>query len=123
MRRVLLAINPSHPGASTQAYQGGQSNFGRIGGVGKHRLAKHRAPDTNAIQAADQLAIDPRFYAVRVASGMKIGVGRQHLRDDPSAVLLLAHGIGAGAHDLAKAMIDANFTARISTKFLQRLAQ
>ena len=123
MWRVLLAINQGYSGASAQTHQSGQGNFGGIGGVGKHRLAKHRAPDTNAIQTADQMTINPGFYAVRVASGMKSSVGRQHLRDDPSAVLLLAHSIGAGAHDPTKVMIDADFTARIGAKFLQRLAQ
>ena len=120
---VLLAINQRHACAPTQTHQGGEGDFGGVGGEGKHRLAKHGAPQADAIQAADQLTIDPSFYAVCVPSGMEGFISRQHVRQDPGAVLVVANGMGAGTHDSTKAVIDANFTVWMGAKFFQRLAQ
>ncbi len=62
MSRVLLAIDLPDLMMAAQADQGRQCNFGRVGLVVKHRLAKHGLSNRDAIQAAHQFTLDPASY-------------------------------------------------------------
>jgi hypothetical protein len=49
-------------------------------GTDEHGLAEHRPSDRHAVQATDQLAVDPGLDAVGKTGRMKVLVGLLHLR-------------------------------------------
>ena len=67
----------------------------------KHRLAKKRAADRDAVKAAGQLAVLPGFDGMSVAELMKPGVTFDDLVVDPGLGPLRAfpHHFGKGSVD------------------------
>ena len=89
----------------------------------KHGLAKHGIANGDAIQAAYQLIVDPRFNAVSKTCSMQCFVGRHHFVNDPRASLPCSGATCAMAYDFAEARIKPNLTAGISFEFQQGFAQ
>src|SRR5690606_21427984 len=70
---------------------------------------KEEAAQIHPIQAADQLAVHPGFYAVRVAGAMQIGIDLLNVRADPGAGGAALRG--ALADDLLESQIAGDTKA------------
>ena len=121
--RVLLAVNQGDAMTAAQADKGRQGDLGGVGFMCKHGFSEHRATQRHAVQAPDELPIDPGFHAVGMACQMQFGVGVDHLRNDPGASLAFAFLGGAGGDDVPERAVDADFAVRLSAKCLQLFAQ
>ena len=121
--RVLLAVNHGQLVVSTKSDQRGQCDFRGIGLQGKHGFAKHRASEGHAIQTPHQLIVHPSFNAVRMSRLVKLFVGLNHFRQDPSTGLSLSFGAGTAANDLRKIVVNANLACAGLDKFAERFFQ
>ena len=86
---VLLAVNLLNAVVATKTNQRRQSDFGGIGAAAEHGFTKHRFANRHAIQAPNQLAVDPGLYAVRQSYLVQLRVGSNHVVHDPGAGLTL----------------------------------
>ena len=104
---VLLAVDHRHALRAAQPHQRGQSDLGGIGCAGEHGLTKHRVSNADAVQTADELAVDPGLDAVRGAGPVQGLIGLDHGRHDPRTVLAGPWGLRAGVDDRAEVAVDA----------------
>mmetsp|Transcript_4831 Transcript_4831/g.17078 ORF Transcript_4831/g.17078 Transcript_4831/m.17078 type:complete len:248 (+) Transcript_4831:528-1271(+) len=117
---VLLAVDPRDAEFAAQADQRAQRDLGCIGAAHEHRLAEEHPAEVDAIEAADEFAVDPGLNAVHGRPGQ---VGGLQLGHDPGAVLAVARRAGAGPQHGGPVVVDANFAARRGGEALHRLAQ
>ena len=101
---------------AAQGHQCSKGDFGCIAHMGKHGLPIHGLAERHAVQTADELAIDPGFYAVGQTLRVQTAISVDDAGHDPGAILPRACGVCTVLHDLAKAGVDAHFTAGCAQK-------
>lgn len=82
---VLLAVDAGDAIGAAKGHQCRKRDLGRIAAPAEHRLAIHCAAKRHAIQAADQLTIDPGLDTVGLSFPVQSKVGLLHLWHDPGA--------------------------------------
>ncbi len=90
-----------------------QRNLAGIRRGRKHALAKERAAERNAVDAADQLFALPRLDAMRIALMMQRGVEVYNIVIDPG----FRPHIGAAANDACKIFIEADAVGALADGF------
>src|SRR6185437_11682248 len=107
MGGALLAVDRRDAVRAAEGDEARQGDLRRIGSSREHRFAEEHPAERDAIEAAGELAVDPRLEAVRATFLVPGAVGLDHLGNDPGARLAFARRRGAGGDDGAKVAVDA----------------
>src|SRR6266568_7689258 len=102
---------------SAQAFD--QSNQRDLRGVRyamKHRFAKERAADGNAVKSAGEFVLAPRFDGMRVAEVMQAFVAFDNFAVDPGVLAFRAR-----PNHVAKAMVDRDLENFLPSDAFQRV--
>src|SRR6266849_2003642 len=82
----------------------------------KHRFAKERATDRNAVKSAREFVFGPRFDRVRVAEFVQAFVTFDYLAIDPGVLAFRAR-----PNHVAKAMVDLDLETFLPGDAFQRV--
>src|SRR5205085_1342378 len=83
-----------------------------VGASVEHALARERAARVHAVDAADQLPALPCLDAVCAAAPVKLAVAADHLRRDPSPLLVRALGGRARGNNALEGAVNREAQGR-----------
>src|SRR5688500_6809101 len=106
VRRHPLDVEQGEPARAQALHERGKRELRGVGRAMEHRLAKERASDGDAIQAAGKCAVLPDLHRMREAEIEKALVAVQNLGRNPRAVAVGPSG--ARLHDVDERGVDAN---------------
>ncbi len=116
--RGHLAIDEREAPFMQLAHQGGETDFRGVVGATEHGFAKEQLPHGQAIEAADQLVIEPDLDRVGDAALMQLQVGILHALGDPGAVGVAAWPC-AGVDHSREILVEADAVALLTQQLGQ----
>ena len=113
-----LAVDQDKTPGLQLAGQRGKAELGGIVGAAEHRFAKKQLAHCQAIQAADQRAVIPHFYRMRVAALVQLQVGALDAFGDSGAVRVSTRR-GAGLDDGGEVLVKGHAITLLTQQFAQ----
>src|SRR5258708_8418246 len=101
MRSHELRVEQAKAAGAQLLDQVNQCHFARVGDTAEHAFAEERGAERDAVEAADQLIVEPALDAVGAATLKQAGVESDDLVVDPGVRALVA-GLAAAQQDLGE---------------------
>src|SRR5206468_2361665 len=116
MRCRPLRVQERESARAQTFYQGHQRDLRGVRYAMKHRFAKERAADGNAVKSAGEFVLAPRFDGMRVAEVMQAFVAFDNFAVNPGVL-----AFRAGPNHVAKAIVDRDLENFLPSDAFQRV--